>query len=173
MEGEVNVYQYANPNALQYIDPTGEFVPFWLAGVVVGALVDIAFEVVEKYVCDDICIDAVDVLEFGVAGTLGAGTADFGKFEKKPRTGIAGGGKSGDGTSKFSKRLYENYNARKEDINRQYGKKSDKAQQLIKKITVREKKMRKLGKVVAQKIIPGANTAFVTVKFVRIVKCIF
>lgn len=98
--GGINTYGYAYQNSLIYTDPTGEiaFIPI-IIGVVAGVAFDYALETYkESKECS--CEDSV----ISTAGNIAIGTSFgfFGPFDKKPRTGIAGGGPSGNKTSIFS-----------------------------------------------------------------------
>lgn len=90
-----SVYGYARQSPINLIDPTGEFIPV-LVGIILGLIIDEIVEEVEEF-CN--CQDASDFNKYAVVGGVYGAT---GPFESKPRTGVAGGGRSGNRTSVWS-----------------------------------------------------------------------
>ncbi|MEQ1715458.1 MAG: RHS repeat-associated core domain-containing protein [Hyphomicrobium sp.] len=97
-----SVYAYARNAPHEYVDPTGEFVPLILpitGGIAGGLAYDYAIDKVKSSCgCNSSGTTA------GALGNaaVGVGIGATGRFVRKPRTGIAGGGRSGSGTSVFS-----------------------------------------------------------------------
>jgi len=95
-----SVYGYALQNPGRYTDPRGEFVPI-LLGVALGFALDFALDQV-KSVCG--CDNQVGYMpDLPVWPVYGAYAGAFGGFEQKSRTGIGGGGRSGNKTSSWSR----------------------------------------------------------------------
>jgi RHS repeat-associated protein len=90
-----NRYAYANNNPYKFTDPDGRFACGELCIIAVGVVAGLVFD------------EAIEVIrgEDNSAGnaTIGGSIAATGKFEKKPRGGIAGGGPSKNKTSVASK----------------------------------------------------------------------
>ena len=95
-----SVYGYARQSPGRHTDPTGEFVPV-IAGILLGLVIDV---VIDKLESDCGCYETgAFVPEIpGMWEVYGGYTGGFGAFERKTRTGIAGGGKSAGWTSTWS-----------------------------------------------------------------------
>ncbi len=98
--GGLSTYNYANASPMMYVDPTGEiaFIPI-LVGIAAGVVFDYALE---SYKESRECSCEGSMASTAGNAALGASFGFFGAFDKKPRTGVAGGGRSGDRTSIFS-----------------------------------------------------------------------
>ena len=103
LAGGLNRYVYGLGDPVSNIDPDGRIVPI-LIGIGAGILLDYALDKVEEKFCK--CENDFPDASTAIAGSLGAAAGYFGGFAKKPRTGAAGGGKSGNKTSLFSKNLH-------------------------------------------------------------------
>jgi len=103
LAGGLNRYVYGLGNPVSNIDPDGRIVPL-LIGLGAGILLDYALDKIEEKVCK--CENDFPDTSTAIAGSIGAAGGYFGGFAKKPRTGAAGGGKSGNKTSTFSKNLH-------------------------------------------------------------------
>jgi len=78
------------------VDPEGRF--WWLLPPAAGIALGLIADYVEEHNCK--CQDGYDLMiEGGVAGGIRGG---FGPYVKKPRMGIAGGGRSREWTSAWS-----------------------------------------------------------------------
>jgi type VI secretion system secreted protein VgrG len=150
LAGGTNQYAYAEGNPVQMIDPSGEaaLIPI-VVGASLGEVTDYFLSQWKEQHCK--CTGAKTAL--GSAGNAGLGAANgtFGPFARKPRTGIAGGGRAGTKTSAFSTLAHE-LNKRK----------------LI--TTGTTKTMRKLGRTVAKKI-PYVSTAVIAYEIYDAYEC--
>ena len=99
-----SVYGYALQNPARWSDPTGEFVPLvaLVGGLILGRAIDPATEYVEEQYCT--CgSDGAVMPDLPLTWeSYGAAAGATGPFVQKPRTGVAGGGKSGGWTSGWS-----------------------------------------------------------------------
>jgi RHS repeat-associated protein len=95
-----SVYEYAGQSPLMMVDPTGEVVPL-IIGLVAGFAFDAGLEWYKRRncKCNDTGFELGSVGNAALGGALGA----TGSFESKPRTGVAGGGRSGARSSVASR----------------------------------------------------------------------
>ena len=96
-----SIYGYAAQNPQRYTDPTGEFIPI-LIGIAIGLAIDAGVSYIEENCsCADPSMPSIPYAYPAIGGAYGA----TGPFVRKPRTGVAGGGRSGSRTSVVSTRF--------------------------------------------------------------------
>ena len=115
-----SVYGYALQNPGRYVDPTGEAIPI-LIGLAVGMLADhLVYKALENCGCGD---DGPGLLPDNKYTALGGAYGGTGPFVRKPRTGVTGGGLSGNRTSVVSEQSPRSTGRFGRDFGRNVGRK--------------------------------------------------
>ncbi len=102
---DTNLYSYVFNEPINFIDLTGQIACGGACVLAAGFLAGLALDAAVN------AISGADgsALSAGVNGTVGAATASTLPTQKKPRTGVSGGGPSGDGTTLASQANHRAY----------------------------------------------------------------